>query len=168
MEARIASFGCVVLGSTLCGYRIAGISRRRERLLSDLLDAVQRLKTHMFRMLEPVSDAMVHADNALLGEIGRRMANGLSAKEAWRQVQDAANARRLGISLLNAQDRQTLDQFFDRLGESGREAQELHLSAMMAALERQRQDAEKQRRQSSALCTRLGFWVGLMLGLIFL
>lgn len=168
MEARIALFGCVVLGSTLCGHRIAGLSRRRERLLTDVLAAARRLKASMLGMLEPVPDALSHSGNAVFEEIGRRMADGASAREAWKQVLNAGSAHHLGLFALDAQDRQVLERLFERLGESGREAQEIHLSAAVEALESRTQDAESQRKQSTALSTRLGFLVGLMLGLIFL
>ena len=167
MEARIALSLCVVLGSTLCGWTMAGTSKRREQLLNQLIQGIKLLRVHMIRMLEPIQEALVHTGNPLFADIGRRMRGGVSAEAAWQDMLADKKASK-PIYVLLSEDRAALNELFSHLGQSGREAQEMALAAALETLEELRKIASERARQASLLYTKLGFLIGLMLGLIFL
>ena len=68
-------------------------------------------------------------------------------------------------SLIEA-DRQILTRLFDSLGQTGREEQDLLLSGVIEALERQQQAAQAKAAEADRLYLSLGLLIGLMLALI--
>lgn len=157
---------CVVVGCTLCGKALAGASRRRVELLDQLIQGIRMLRVHMTGMFEPVQHALDRTDCPLLNRIGSDMRAGVSAGSAWAGIQEREQRRGGMIDALTREDRQALDGLFMRLGETGRDAQEVLLSGAVRTLEQNRESARHRAGEAEKLYVSLGMLTGLMLALI--
>ena len=165
---RVALALCVVVGCALCGSAMAMGQRRRVRLLEALLRGVKLLRFHMLRMSEPVRQALISSGCAALEAAGRAMGPGIGAAEAWARVRREAARKGGGLDALTPEDLRALDALFERLGESGRESQEIQLDAACAALERSLEAARRRSAESDRLYLSLGTLTGLMIALILI
>ena len=167
MQVRIALALCVVLCGALCGHSLTVAHRQRAALLRALTEGLKVLRIHMMGMFEPIQDALAHSDCPLLRSVSSQMKEGISAREAWQAVRKAESRWRGGsVGALEEADCAILDRFFDCLGESGREEQELLLEGTVQALEAQREMAERRSAEADRLYLKLGLLIGLMLALI--
>ena len=166
MQVRIILALALVAGCTLCGKTLAEAARRRVRLLCSLSEGVKLLRTRMMSLFEPVAQLLCQSECPALAQVGNRMDSGRSAAQAWTEVK--ARTRRQGgqLDALNDGDRQVLDQMFEHLGESGREAQALMLSGAAQALELRCEDARKRAAEADRLYVTLGLLIGMMLALM--
>ena len=124
------------------------------------------LRVRMMRMLEPVNLALSGAECLLLERVGAAMGAGNSAGEVWQQVKARERKRGGMIDALQSEDLRILDSLFSRLGESGREQQEILLEGARAALDKNLSEAEQKARESERLYLSLGTMVGLILALV--
>ena len=166
MDMRAILALLIVLCGSLCGKALAGGARRRAALLEQLAKGVKLLRIHMTGMGEPVRSALERSGSGLLALVGRAMEDGVSASEAWESVKRREHRRGGHIDALDGEDIQLLDELFSRLGESGREEQELRLGEMSRALETRHGEAQAKLAQANRLYCTLGTLIGLMLGLI--
>ena len=167
MQVRIALTLCVVLCGAFCGHSLTVAQRQRAALLRALTEGLRVLKIHMTGMFEPIQDALGHSDCTLLRSVSSQMSEGVSAWAAWQAVRKSGRGRRgSSVGALEESDCVVLDRFFERLGESGREEQELLLEGTVQALEVQCEKAEKKSAEADRLYLKLGLLVGLMLALI--
>lgn len=158
---RFALAICVVVGCALCGSALSASVRRRAETLAALIEGIKVLRMRMLKLLEPVAAALSGSGCDILAAVGRAMVPGESAGAAWAKVSRGGAA-----DALDAADRRTLDQLFSQLGETGRERQELLLSAVLNTLERSLDQARTNARSAERLYLSLGLLVGLMLALI--
>lgn len=166
LETRVALALCVVLGGTLCGKAAADAVRRRYRTLAALADDLQTLRIHMTGMLQPVQCALEKAGSPLLQRVAEGMRSGTSAAGAWNAIRGEAARRGGAADALTEADFDALDALFAGLGQSGREEQEVLLSASLERLGQLRDSARKKTAEADRLYVSLGFLVGLMLALI--
>lgn len=166
MEIRVILALCVVVGSTMCGKSLSGAARRRVELLKALIDGVKILKVHMVSMFEPVQISLSQSECALMAQIGNHMQSGVSAGVAWQAVKKEARRKGGQADALNLEDHVLLDRFFEHLGESGREAQEILLSSTVESLEQHYDQARTKAAEAEKLYVTLGVLIGLMLALI--
>ena len=166
METRIVLALCLVLFSALCGKTLGDGVRRRAATLRQLSEGVRRLRVHMMSMFEPVQAALEHADDPLLTLIAGGMSGGVSAGEAWRSLEKKSTRRGGPADSLIEADRQILTRLFDGLGQTGREEQDLLLTGVVEALDRQQQAAQVKAGEADRLYLSLGLLIGLMLALI--
>ena len=94
------------------------------------------------------------------------MQSGVSAGAAWQAVKKEARRKGGQADALNQEDHLLLDRFFEHLGESGREAQEILLSSTVESLEQHYDQARTKAAEAEKLYVTLGVLVGLMLALI--
>lgn len=163
---RFALAICVVVGCALCGSALSASARRRAETLAALIEGIKVLRMRMLKLLEPVAAALSGSGCDILAAVGRAMGPGEAAASAWGKVSQGAGRRGGAIDALDAADRRTLDQLFSQLGETGRERQELLLSAVLNTLERSLDQARTNARSAERLYLSLGLLVGLMLALI--
>ncbi len=166
MEVRVALALCVVLCGALCGKSLSDGARRRAQALRGIIEGVRRLRVRMTSMFEPVQSALQHAECPALAMVAEAMAGGKSAGEAWSSVRARA-VRRGGPAegFLDA-DRQAMERLFERLGQSGREEQDLLIADALASLESLYKDAQSKAAEADRLYVTLGLLIGLMLALI--
>ncbi len=159
---------CVVAGCTLCGSAMAGAARRRVMLLDALIQGIRRMRPHMIGMFEPVKRALEASGCPILEAVGGGMGPGVTASAAWLGVRKAEGRRGGGIDALTPEDIDILNGLFDRLGESGRDQQELLLSGVCAALQRNLEAARRRVGEADRLYISLGALTGLMIALILI
>lgn len=163
---RFALALCVVVGCAMCGRAMASASRRRAETLAALVRGLRVLRVHMLRMFEPVGQALAATECPPLMKIGRAMGPGVSAWEAWSAASPGECRRGGSIDALTAEDRRILEDVFRQLGESGREQQDILLSAAIALLEQNRESAAAGAKEADRLYLSLGALTGLMIALI--
>ena len=166
MGLRIILAGVVVVGATLCGKALSDAARQRASALGTLVEDVKRLRVYMVSMFEPVPDSLARAESPLLRQVGEGMRGGLSAGEAWAQVRRGRSFRAGPGNVLLREDREALDRLFGKLGESGRESQEVLLSGTAEQLERLEAAAREKAGAAERLYVTLGLLVGLLLAVI--
>lgn len=159
---------CVVAGCTLSGSAMAGAARRRVRLLEALIQGIKRMRPHMIGMFEPVKRALEASLCPPLEAVGRAMGPGVGAAEAWARVRGAESRRGGGIDALTPEDVEIMNGFFDQLGETGRDQQELLLTGVCAALEGNLEAARRRVGEADRLYISLGALTGLMIALILI
>ena len=159
---------CVVAGCTLSGSVMAGAVRRRVRLLEALIQGIGRMRPHMIGMFEPVGRALEASGCPLLEAVGAQMQPGVGVSEAWAVARRAEGRRGGGIDALTPEDTEILNRLFDQLGETGRDQQELLLTGVSAALERNLEAARKRVGEADRLYISLGALTGLMIALILI
>lgn len=166
MLLRVILALCVVLFSTLCGRAMADGVRRRALSLQSISESLRRLRVRMTGMFEPVSGALAQSGCPLFEAVSDGMRDGASAGEAWRAVSAQESKRGGLVDCLTNADISALTTLFDGLGQSGREEQEILLSAAVGRVEALRAEAEARMSEAERLYARLGLLIGLMLALI--
>jgi len=159
---------CVVAACTLCGNAMSGASRRRVKLLEGLIGGMKLLKLHMISMFEPVRQALMASGCDLFEAVGKRMAPGISAAQAWEEVSKTAIRKGGMLDALDPDDLRALDRVFEQLGESGRDQQELLISSACSTLESRLETARRHTRETDRLYVSLGALTGLMIALILI
>lgn len=162
---RLSLALCVVVGCGLCGNAMSMSARRRAEILLALIRGIRTLRIHMIHMLEPVALALSASDCPALERVGRDMKPGDCAGNAWRRVSGRETRRGGVLDALTAGDRRALDALFDQLGESGRDQQDILLSAAIEALTTNLTEAEKRAGEAERLYLSLGLLAGLTLAL---
>ena len=94
------------------------------------------------------------------------MTPGMSAREAWSRMRSAPMRRRDGLETLTGADLQTLDAFFEKLGEVSRAEQGMILSGTIRTLEENLESARSFAGEAERLYGSLGLMVGLMIALL--
>lgn len=120
----------------------------------------------MTNMLEPVRDALSGAGCNVLTEVGTGMSAGVSAGESWSRLKAVQRRRGGMLDALNANELQVLDRLFERIGESGREAQAVLIEGTLVAMEPLAEAARRTAGEADRLYLSLGVLIGLMLALI--
>ena len=155
----------LVAGCTLCGKALAGAERRRAELLAALAGGVRALRPRMIGLFEPLRQGLSASDCPLLNQLSAAMEEAGSALQAWEKLKRESR-RGSAVSCLTDGDLRILDALFQKLGESGREAQGLLLDETARALEGQVGEARQSAERAEKLYVTLGLLVGLMLALI--
>lgn len=164
MVVRMALGGALAAACALCGRSMAGAARRRAATLASLTSGLRALRLRMMSLFEPVQAGLSASDCPLLRQIADGMKDGGGAGEAWTAL--SRHRGRGAMDCLSIEDRRILEALFDRLGESGREAQELLLSGAVQALDAQCVEAKKCAAEAERLYVTLGLLIGLMLALV--
>ena len=165
MELRLILAAALTLGCTMCGKSLAGAARRRTELLAGLAAGVRSLRLRMISLFEPVRQGLSMSDCPLLVQLSGVMEGGGSAAQAWARIKRKARPPS-AVACLTDQDRRILDALFDKLGESGRSAQEMLLDGAAKALEAQAADSRREAERAEKLYVTLGLLIGLILALI--
>lgn len=148
-------FACAGAGRALSSGR-----RRRTELLNELLAALRVLRLRMLNSLEPVGILLRKSDAALLRDLGNRLWEGESLEESWIALREKEIRRGGQLDSLSEGDQKLLDDFFRRLGGSGREELNDLFSATIAALEEAHAGARKLFAEASRTYTALGALIG--------
>lgn len=159
---------CVVIACTLCGNALAGAARRRVRVLESLFQGLKLLRLHMISMFEPVQQALKASGCGILEAVGREMAPGVSASQAWISVGGVQRRKGGMLDALSPEDIAGLDEMFEQLGESGRDQQDILIGNACAALSRSLKTARDRTAEADRLYTSLGALTGLMIALILI
>ena len=159
---------CAVTGGTLCGSALSGALRRRVMTLESILQGIRVLRLHMIAMFEPVSQALRSSGCALMEELAEGMTPGTSAAQAWANLRDRLRRRGGIMDALAAEDLSALDHLFEALGETGRNQQDVLLSAAQEAMARHLEAARKRAEETDRLYISLGALTGLMVALVVL
>ena len=145
---------------------MAGTLRRRVRMLESMTESIKLLRLHMISMFEPVQYALRSSGCNLLESIGEQMTPGVSAAEAWGKIRCSERKRGGMVDALAPEDLEVLDALFDRLGESGRDQQEIMLNGISGTLGRNLEAARRRTAEADRLYVSLGALSGLMIALI--
>ena len=166
MDLRVGLAACIVVGSALIGKSFTGAAHRRVRALRNVTEGVKKLRIRVVNMSEPLRNALDQSDCPLLSRVGGQMRQGLSAGEAWLSLKSADRAVGGPTDALCTSDVQVLDELFERLGQSGREAQEILLTGAIRSLEGLCDAARCKAGEADRLYAVLGLLIGLMIALI--
>lgn len=166
MRLRLALAGCVVIGCTLAGRSFAWASGRRKRLLEQALEALKMLRMQIVSLLEPLAEALRQSEFSLFAATAGRLPECPSASEAWKSVL-SRETRRGGIAdSLQKRELDALERLFERLGESGRAAQDDAIRACIASIEEALNEARTKSEQADRLCTSMGLLLGLTIAVL--
>ncbi len=166
MDMRVGLAACIVVGSALIGKSLTGATHRRAGALKAVAQGVRNLRVHVVGMSEPLQNALDQSECPLLSRIGGQMRQGMSANESWNTLKSAARRSGGPADALGASDIEVLDRLFERLGQSGREAQDILLTNAVQCLDRLSQAARARAGEADRFYVTLGLLVGLMLALI--
>jgi len=156
----------IIIGCAMCGRSLAGSSRRRASLLEGLVRGVKLLRVHMTGMFEPLAQSLSRTEVPTFDAVADAMRGGMSANDSWEAVKRREFRRGGMLDALTREDQQALDELFSRLGESGRDAQDILLDGASKRLAENLESARVRAREAEKLYGSLGLLTGLMLALI--
>ena len=165
---RVGLAACIVVGSALIGKSLTGAAHRRASALKAVTQGVKNLRVHIVNMSEPLQNALDQSECPLLSRVGRQMRQGMSADESWNSLKPVMRRSGGPADALCASDTEVLDRMFERLGQSGRDAQDILLAGAVQSLERLCESAIAKAGEADRLYVTLGLLIGLMLALIVL
>ena len=165
MGIRIGLALCLTAGCTLLGKSAGNAARRRSKCLEDMIRAVRLLDTHITDRCCNVSDSLMKTGYEPFVQSGAEMKNGFSAGEAWARIRQAFYGRRGILDALIARDREIVNELFDGLGGSSRQAQEVLIDSAVRYLSEQHEGARLQLAEKDRLYVTVGFLFGLILAL---
>lgn len=156
---KLALCAVILAAMGMAGVRIGSAYRRRERLLSQLVQELQRLEEQV-RMERPLQLALQQKDMPLFSRLAEPIGR-LGAAGAWRLVCDGAAERDL-LSAMEAPERRAMDDFWGELGTLNRQNQLKRFAETGDTLVRLRDQAAEEAAQRSRLYGSLGTLLGLM------
>lgn len=168
MRLRLALAGCVVMGCALAGRSFAWASGRRKRLLERTLDALKMLRMQIVHFLEPLEEALRRSEFPLFVQTAGQLPACRGALEAWKQVMDRETRRGGAADSLRRRELDALERLFERLGESGRAAQDDAIRACAALIEEALSEARVQSEQADRLYTSMGLLLGLAIAVLLI
>lgn len=159
MKFRITAAAMIVVACTLIGRAMAQTAERRCRQLSDAIRAVRALGIQIVDRLEPVRHALLLADYAPFRKVVEQMVSNKTAADAWFELCHAQNER--DMNMMGEQNKKSIEILLQKLGGSGRTAQEELINDCRKQLENALNEAQERFRSVAKLYTSLGFLVGL-------
>ena len=165
--------GCIILATSLWGWRAAWAEENRLMQLSDLEKSITLLKSEISFALRPLSDALLAISERQNGMIGTFLAdagNRLAsldyggACEAW----DASIAGVLPGTTLNPEDIAALEDFGHTLGYLDRQAQLAACDLLLEYLGRSYQEGFEKANKNKRVYKSLGLLSGVLLAVVLL
>jgi len=157
---RIALYATILISMGAAGLRVASAYRWRERLLSRLVQEIQRLEEQV-RMGRPLQLALAQGDMPLFSRMAE-FVGGCGALEAWRKVcENAPPADRLDA--MESPERQLMEQFWGEMGTLDRQSQLNRFVETTRQLVCLRDQSAAEAAQRSRLYSALGILLGLMI-----
>ena len=156
---KLALCAVVLASLGMAGVRIGSAYRRRERLLAQLVQELQRLEEQV-RMGRPLQLALRQRDMPLFSRLAEPIGR-LGAPEAWRTVCAGASEKDL-LRAMESPERQAMDAFWEELGALNRQTQLERFAETRETLVRLREQAATEAAQRSRLYGSLGTLLGLM------
>lgn len=148
----------LLLSTGAAGLWISGAYRRRERLLSRLLNELQRLEEQM-RLGRPLAQALEKSGmpemRGMAGEI-----DGIGLRAAWCAACEGAEGTQ-PLAAAEQPERQLLEEFFGELGVLDRRSQARRFENVRRALAALHVQAAAEALQRSRLYGTLGILLGL-------
>ncbi|MBQ8507919.1 MAG: stage III sporulation protein AB [Clostridia bacterium] len=134
--------------------------KRRSEILGELLAGMRVLRLRMLNSLEPLGILLRKSDARLFRDLGNSLWEGSSLGECWIKLRDEEIKRGRSLDSLTAEDVRLLDDFFSRLGGSGRDEQNELFSQTISSMEEVHSNARRIFIDASRTYTALGALVG--------
>ena len=159
---------CAVVTCTICGHTLSASTVRRQKLLSEILQALRILKVQLGTLLDPLEHALMQTKQGLFMIVAEGLPAAFSPRDAWIQAKTQACARGEQADCLGENDLAALDRLFDQLGSNGREGQMEAINSCILLLEGLYAEAKERSAQVGKVYTSLGFLSGLALALMMI
>jgi len=158
---------CTVLISCACiGRAMSNGRKRRANILGELLAGMRVLRLRMLNSLEPLGILLRKSDARLFHKLGNSLWEGSSLMECWEKLRDGETKRGKSMDCLTEEDILILNDFFLKLGGSGRDEQNELFSQIIPRLEEAHSDARRRFADASKTYTALGALAGVGLCII--
>lgn len=159
----------LVLAACACaGRALSNGKKRRAELLCELLAGMRVLRLRMLNSLEPLGVLLRRSDAPLLRRLGDSLWEGSSLRECWEGLRREESRRGRGLDALTRSDLALLDEFFQKLGGSGREEQSELFSQIIARMEEAHCAARSEYTEAARTFTALGALTGIGICIIIL
>ena len=150
----------ILIACAGAGRLLSNARKRRTEALSEVLTAMRVLRLRMMNSMETLGILLRKSDSVVFKAVGNALWEGEGLNECWRHVRDAAVRRGGALDSLTDADMALLDDFFSKLGNSGRDEQGRLFSESIAALEDAQTHARDKYREAQRLYTSLGALIG--------
>lgn len=159
----------LVLAACACaGRALSNGKKRRAELLGELLAGLRVLRLRMLNSMEPLGILLRKSDVQLLRRLGDGLWEGGGLQEGWEQLRREESRRGRGLDALTGGDLSLLDEFFQKLGGSGREEQSELFSQIIARMEEAHSAAKSEYLEAARTFTALGALAGVGVCIILL
>ena len=151
----------VLLACTAVGRSLSGARRRRAEALGELLAAMRVLRLRMLNSMEPLGILLRKSDSHIFRALGNELRAGAVLSDCWGELKERELRRGGALDSLEGDDLVILDNFFRRLGGSGREEQGELFNSAVSAMEEAQSHARRSYADASKVYTALGTLVGI-------
>lgn len=157
---RFALYATILIAMGAAGLRVGSAYRWREKLLSRLVQEMQRLEEQV-RVGRPLQLALGQGDMPLFSRMAEFVGT-CSAEEAWRKVCETAPASER-LDAMESPERRLMEQFWAELGTLDRRSQLDRFAETTRQLVLLRDQSSAEAVQRSRLYGSLGILLGLMI-----
>lgn len=142
------------------GRALSNARKKRVEVLGDILAAARVLRLRMLNSMEPIGILLRKSESQLFCDVGKNLHEGNTLKESWLDFRGNSK-RHVELSALTEGDLHILDVFFQGLGRSGRDEQDVLFSNVISELEEAEMQSKGKYADAAKLYTALGTLIGI-------